>query len=135
MRNVIGSFLKQLSLSLNVLPPPLKYLYDKFKSSPLVPSELELFETFIELVDISKQKSSREVVVIVDAFDECAERQERNFLTEIIRCLYELDIKILPTTQSHEVDTIKEVLQSVTFTFVEIRASMEDIKAFVIEEL
>ena len=126
---ITAAFIKQLCRKRDTIP----YWLLKFKHDSLSPSTVSKQESFIKLVE---DLDFNEVYVIIDALDECPERERHNvirFITEVVNGLRCAKIFV---TSRREFDIVRAFEESSTPTIqIKTENITPDIESFVQSEV
>ena len=120
----IEMLLKQCCYWLETLPPNLEEAYNRYQKSG--EKQRPDLDEFTELLIDCCQKFNDRVFFLIDAFDECAER-ERPIVVTCLKRLQESGIRLLLTTRTHLSEDLRTELNS---EVLEIRAQQEDVKTY-----
>ena len=126
---ITAAFIKQLCRKRDTIP----YWLLKFKYDSLSPSTACKQESFIKLAE---DLDFKEVYVVIDALDECPERERHHvirFITEVISCLRCAKIFV---TSRRESDIVRAFEESSTPTIqIKTESVAADIEGFVQSEV
>lgn len=122
-KNLLTSLLRQLSQDQPVLPSPMKELFGHHQAKRTEPSSGEILKTLHSVAAMYSR-----VFIIVDALDECSERNgcRKELLSEIFKLQVALGVNIMAT--SRFILSVEEEFES--SQSLEIRASNHDIERY-----
>jgi hypothetical protein len=120
--DVLTSLVKQLAYQLS---SPLKHLIEKLEKTAFTNDEM-----YTVLIEITK--SFRQTFVILDALDECHQRNQRKILLPMFHRMGKSGIKLFATSRS-DPDDIEDSFASISN--IEISAQKEDIKCYIYQRI
>ncbi|KAJ6506847.1 ankyrin repeat-containing domain protein [Mycena sanguinolenta] len=123
--NIFGSFLKQLALTLKLIPAGLRELYHHHHARQIRPTAEELIHEFPAMIAAYSQ-----VYLILDGFDECP-KDRRHIISKMLVTIIGGSVCLMVTSRSH----LRPDSYFPDIEILEIRPADDDIARFVDQQI